>query len=195
MSEESGDKSTQDSSKEPVKVKLAEPVHTEVVSDGRFWKLVIGEDNPDKHLVSKVISNSVKPDIQTRVNIDVKDKEFTNEDGTKENKKEVLTNVSEVWYPKFKYSRQEVEKAAELIAEKNAEADCPLCQKMKAAIDVKERQKLPEVFGVPSLKEVMPELSVMFEPVATAVGGLGEIINDILNSPFDYINPNQRKDK
>jgi hypothetical protein len=155
-----------------------------VINDGRYWRLIIEPNAAGKHLVHKEISNQVKPDILTTVDIDI----ATKDDGTKE----MNTSLSEVRYPKYKYSKSEIEKVAAEIAAKNVEADCPLCQKMKAALSVEE-EKLP--LGLDTLQGVMPELPELFEPFGMAFEDFGKAIADMLKSPFDASSRQQTVEK
>jgi hypothetical protein len=172
---------------------MSDDVNTQVVSEGGAWKLIIGDPaKTTAHLVSEVISNQVKPEIQTRVNIDKiereVEKEVTNDKGktkkVKDKVVDIVTSVSEVYYPKHRYSRQAVESAAAEIAQKQIETDCPLCQKMKVAISVPEKPSILDEMGLPKLEDVFPDLEGMFNPVGDAFVDMSDAINDILSMPF-----------
>lgn len=161
-------------------------VKLKIEEDGDFWKLSIKDSRTrGEPIVSKVIPNQVRPEIETRVNLYVVEKE----DGTKG----IDTSISEVYYPKARYELQAVERAAAELAKKNVEADCPLCQKMKAALSVDSTLPLFDTTDSLTLEDVLPDLGDMISPVQEVMSGLNDMFKMLLASPFETLQPAVKK--
>lgn len=138
-----------------------------VESYDSFWKLTLMEDGDKEHFLTKVIDNEKKPGIKTKINIDV--------DGEGENRK-IKTSVSEVYYPKQRYYISDIEKVSSQILEKNEDADCPMCEKIKAALEVDEIARLEDVLDLPKIDEIVPPITELFKPLIDTHNSIMEAI-------------------
>ena len=126
-----------------------------VESYDTFWKLTLVDDDKE-HFLTKVIDNEKKPGIKTKINIDV--------DGEGEGRK-IKTSVSEVYYPKQMYHISDIEKVSSKILDKNEDVDCPMCEKIRAALEVDGIARLEDVLNLPRIDDMFPKVTEMFEPL------------------------------
>lgn len=148
--------------------------------EGEYWKLTLANPNK-KHTISKVISNQKKQDVLTKVDLDlVKDK-----DG----KQELKSSISEVYYPKYKYRLEDIEAASQDIVKVSKDAECPVCEKMHAALSINEIETpFEKIFGLPPIEDVtavLPAMSDLLSPFE----GITDVIDDMLKSSLASVSP------
>jgi hypothetical protein len=137
----------------------------EVIDDGEFWRIKIKDT--DK-IFAKKVSTEKNHHVKVDVAVDLK---MVN------GAKNVDVSVANVYYPKYKYSKEDIEAKMDDVIKKANDPSCPLCARFKAALSVDERRTILDELMLPSPDLFSPR--TLSEPALDAVGNL---INDTLKS-------------
>jgi len=144
---------------------------SEVIDDGDEWRIKIKET--DK-IFAKKVGTQQNPNIKVDVAVDMTDVN---------GKKSVDVSVANVYYPKSRYSREDIEAKIDEIVAKATDPNCPLCKRFKAAMSVEERKTI--------LDELMLPKPDMFAPrtvTAPFLDAVGEVLESSLRS-FELLVP------
>lgn len=144
---------------------------SEVIDDGDEWRIKIKD--ADKILAKKVATQK-NPNVKVDVAIDLK---------TVDGKKTLDVSVANVYYPKSKYSREDIDSKFDEIVAKAKDPNCPLCQRFKTALSVEHRETFADKLMLPDAGLFTPK------SVATPVlEAAGDLIENTIKS-FELIVP------
>ena len=112
-----------------------------VVDDGDFWKVPISELGEGKKIIAHKVATEKNPDVRVDVGLELK----------KDGERKLDVFVSNVYYPKTRYNKADVESQLAHILEKALDPKCPLCERYRAALSVKPKEDLFDQMGLPKL--------------------------------------------
>ena len=144
---------------------------SEIIDDGDDWKIKIKDT--DKIFARKV-STEKNPNIKVDVSVDLK---------TVDGKRSVDVSVANVYYPKYKYTREDIEAKLDSIVAKATDPACPLCERFKAAMSVEQRKTLLDDLMLPK-----PELFTPKTVASPVIAAVSDILEDTIRA-FEFIVP------
>ena len=131
---------------------------TEVIDDGDDWRIKIKDS--DK-IFAKKVATEKKPNVKVDVSVELK---------TTNGNKSVDVSVANVYYPKNKYSREDIEAKLDEIVAKAVDPSCPLCQRFKTALSVEERKTILDDLMLPKPDMFTPR--TIGTPVIDAISSM-----------------------
>jgi len=143
----------------------------EIIDDGDDWRIKIKES--DKIFARKV-GTQKNTNIKVDVAVDMKDVN---------GKKTIDVSVANVYYPKSKYSREDIEAKLDDIVKKATDPSCPLCQRFKSALSVEERKTILDDLMLPK-----PEMFTPRTVSAPMIDALGDVIDSSMRA-FELLVP------
>jgi hypothetical protein len=144
---------------------------TEVIDDGSDWKIVINEK---ANIFAKRVSTERNPNVRVDVALDLK---------TINGNKSIDVSVANVYYPKAKYTKEDIENKMDEILKKATDPACPLCQRFKAALSVDERATIIDDLMLPK-----PDLFTPKSISAPVLDAFGDILDSTIKS-FELLVP------